>query len=60
MKSGEVGKLSNEYFALVFTKEMSMTIREEYVDILRHIDIKALMNIKVVKSLRLVEIYSRY
>lgn len=55
-----MGKLSNEYFALVFTKEMSMTIREEHVDILRHIDIKALMNIKVVKSLRLVEIYSRY
>eukprot|EP00061_Rhincodon_typus_P015445 g43125.t1 len=52
MQPEEVGEVLNEYIALVFTKKEDMDdgkIKGEYVDILRHVNIKKVVMLGKIK-----------
>eukprot|EP00061_Rhincodon_typus_P004139 g21835.t1 len=56
MESEEVGEVNNEYFASVFTKEKNTDdgkIREGYVDILGHVNVKEDMVLGILKTTRI-------
>eukprot|EP00061_Rhincodon_typus_P013567 g40013.t1 len=58
MEQEEVGEVFNDYFILVFTMEKSMDdgkIREGYVDILGHVDIKKEEVLGVLKFIKIDE-----